>query len=109
MNKQILLTVDYGDMVKCSEEPYDEKKIAELMEKASSYGVKKILWRVSCGGRSFFQSNVIPPVDDTCGKGQKKTSEILKRLDPLKCAVHSAHENGIQLYGFVTLFDFNIE
>ena len=71
MSKNILLHVDYGDMLLLSRRQdtyYGRERITRLMGRAAESGVTHILWRVSMVGMANYPSRVRYQLNDPAGQ-----------------------------------------
>ncbi|MHC4873360.1 MAG: family 10 glycosylhydrolase [Planctomycetota bacterium] len=120
--KNIVLHVDYGDMLLIAKEEntyYGYERIAKLMEMSAKSGITHIYWRVSMIGASNYPGKIRYQLNDLGAKNINLNepyphpftvigdvySKVVDECDPLEAAAKLAHENGLKFYPYVTLFD----
>jgi len=108
--KQMILGVDYADDVETAFERGqigDTPLIEQIMQDAASAGMTAVCWRVSHIGRLTYRTLLGTPIR---GMGSIRESLtpfglIMQRIDPLEVAIRAAHQQGLKLYVYYTLFD----
>ena len=108
--KMKVLGVDYADDVEAAfwrGELGDTPLIEAIMDNALEAGMTHVAWRVSHIGKLTYRTKV-----GTSQNGQQALrlsltpfGLILQRCDPLEVAVRAAHERGLKIFFYITLFD----
>jgi len=106
--KEMIIAVDYSDNVVGANrkgELGDTPLIKQIMDDIKSAGGTAVCWRVSRSGSVSFPSKVYIPYFPRT-KGMVTSWDLLfKHCDPLRVAVDYAHEIGLKIYPYITLFD----
>lgn len=109
-NKDRIIGVDYADDVEHAYERGelgDTPLIEAIMDNAVKAGMSHVAWRVSHLGKLTYRTKAGTIQDGHFCLRPSLTpfGLIMKRCDPLKTAVEAAHERGLKLLFYVTLFD----
>ena len=109
-DKDRILGVDYADDVEWAYhrgELGDTPLIEGIMDHAVEAGMTHVAWRVSHVGKLSYRTKVGTVCDGHHALRPSLTpfGLILKRCDPLQVAVTAAHERGLKLLFYITLFD----
>jgi len=107
MIKDLILNVDYYDHIGFYKKLYNEKRMEYLLRKCLQIGAKTIFWRVSVCGQVAYRSQVRTVFNGGLEDNHpgNKLATILKKFDPLEIACEIAHNLGLKIYPWVTLFD----
>ncbi len=101
--KQLIMEVDYYDHAMRGE---GAEELEPLFAKCAEVGVKNMLWSTIWGGRAEYHSKILPIY-----KGEDRRSfsatiaNILKGFDPLAFAVKMGEKYGINIIGYMRLYD----
>ena len=109
-NKHRILGVDYADDVEGAYERGelgDTPLIEAIMDHAAQARMTHVAWRVSHVGRLTYRTQVGTICDGHHALRLSLTpfGLIMKRCDPLAVAVKAAHDRGLKLLFYITLFD----
>lgn len=107
--KKLIVGVDYNDEVQAvarKGELADTPVIKQMLDNIKSSGATGVCWRVSAAGFVTYPSKVYHVYyPKTVYTYATVWDLIFKRCDPLQVAVDYAHEIGLEIYAYVTLFD----
>jgi len=111
--KELIIAVDYGDSVGIANrkgELGDTPLIKQIMDDIKSAGADAVCWRVSCVGFVTYPSKVHKSYYPKTPANRVSNYDLLfKRCDPLRVAIDYAHEIGLKIYAYITLFDDSFE
>jgi len=107
--KEMIIAVDYSDNVGGANrkgELGDTPLIKQILDDIKSANADAVCWRVSCVGFVTYPSKVHKSYyPKTPANRVSNWDLIFKRCDPLRVAVDYAHEIGLKIYPYITLFD----
>ncbi len=115
---EVTLNLDFFDLVTV-EKLWDldrlDAAIERMCRRSAEAGVKRILYRVSVCGEVSYPSKVMTPFDGDPRRGEHgvggttclcdRLKDCLDRWDPLALTVESGHRHGLEVWGWITLFD----
>jgi hypothetical protein len=106
--KGLFLNVDYLDQCMLSwsnkSQLYLSDEINRLAEAAANAGVDAVMWRISFGGRIGYHGNAEDLPGEAPGS-RGSLGKAMKMIDPLAGACSAFSANGIDVYGWLPLFD----
>lgn len=116
--KEVTLNLDFFDLVTV-ERLWDLEQLDVAIERmccrSAEAGVKRILYRVSVCGEVSYPSRVMTPFDGDPRRGEHgvggtsvvcdRLRDCLDRWDPLALTVESGHRHGLEVWGWITVFD----
>src|SRR5262245_21912947 len=110
-SKVLALSIDFKDQVYLGYErgvTFGKQEISELLQTAHHAGFDEIYWCVSAVGKVTYPSKVMAVLDGTGlrSPNYSPSGVILKQIDPLAVAVRVAHDLGMKLFVYITLYDF---
>ena len=108
--KELMLGVDYADDVEAAYQRGklgDTPLIEQIMDHAVAAGMTSVCWRVSHIGKLTYRTRAGTVLDGMNALRISLTpfGLIMKRIDPLRVAIHEAHQRGLKLFVYYTLFD----
>ena len=108
--KHRILGVDYADDVEHATgqgDPPDIPLIEAIADHAAQAVMTHLAWRVSCVGRLTYPTKVGSVLDghNVMRPTHKPFAQVMQRCDPVVEAVRAAHERGMKLWFYMTLFD----
>jgi len=110
-SKVLALSIDYKDQIYLGYGRgvvFGKEEIAELLRTVRRSGFDEIYWCVSAVGKVTYPSKVMTVLDGTGlrSANYSPAGVILKQIDPLAVAIGAAHDLGMRVFVYITLFDF---
>jgi hypothetical protein len=111
--KVLALSIDYKDQIYLGYERgvvFGKQQIGELLQTAQRAGFDEIYWCVSAVGKVTYPSKVMTVLDGTGlrSPNYSPAGVILRQIDPLAVAVSIAHDLGMKIFVYITLYDLPI-
>ncbi|NQT57747.1 MAG: hypothetical protein HQ557_02070 [Bacteroidetes bacterium] len=105
--KEVVLNVDYYDMVNSSTTLYDESRIETFFSKCVAKGVTTVLWRLSICGVAGWHSKVRSWYNAKYVNAPNSYNmvRILRKFDPLEVACRIGKDYGIKVFAWITMMD----
>ena len=109
LDKELIIGVDWGDDMSRANmqgEIGDTPLVRQIMENIKEAGATAVCWRVTGIGAAYYPSEVYHTWYPKSPITRMTIRELVfKRCDPLRVAVDYAHELGLKIYIYLTLFD----
>jgi len=99
------ITVDWGDHLDCSGQPYGPKQIEALMRRIAEAGLAGVLWRTDGCGCLYYRGREVRRLDQTVCRTRDQAAATFAECDPLATAAEMAHRHGLAIFSWTTLWD----
>ncbi|HHV63430.1 MAG TPA: hypothetical protein GXX51_12460 [Firmicutes bacterium] len=104
-DKELIINVDYYDLVYYSDELYDKARIDNFVRRCAEHGYDRLLWRLSVCGKSAYPTRVRTVFDAGPSERGNRLATILKMFDPLEYAISACRKYGLKIYPWITVLD----